>query len=381
MKSFEPEVLLIDASEYSQFLLAEGYHVSAYDSFEEAITGLQTRLQHNLNIPTSCLVVFDTAELVVDEHFANICQQNEIPIIGIDKVATRARAERAKRAGLTDLLRKDDNEVLLTKINAFDKIHSRKNMPANEKKQQLLYRVPWNKRIFDILVSSALLVLLAPLFLSVMIAIRLESKGPVFYWQPRVGTGYRIFRFFKFRSMRVDADKLVGKMSDSNQYGPVKDAELPEPNRQYEKTPLLVGDNYITQENVHLIKKSGSNSQSFFKVKNDPRITKVGQFIRNTSIDELPQLVNVLIGDMSIVGNRPLPLYEAEKLTSDLWAKRFMAPAGITGLWQVTERGKENTTEESRKQLDNTYADQYSFWMDIKILLKTPFAAIQQSNV
>jgi len=88
-----------------------------------------------------------------------------------------------------------------------------------------------------------------------------------------------------------------------------------------------------------------------------------------------------LLGDMSIVGNRPLPLYEAEKLTDDLWTERFMAPAGITGLWQVTERGKSNTTEDSRKMLDIVYARTYTFWGDIKILLKTPLAALQQENV
>ncbi|MEO0334303.1 MAG: sugar transferase, partial [Bacteroidota bacterium] len=110
-------------------------------------------------------------------------------------------------------------------------------------------------------------------------------------------------------------------------------------------------------------------------------ITRVGKIIRNTSIDELPQLFNVLRGDMSLVGNRPLPLYEAEKLTSDDLAKRFMAPAGITGLWQVTERGKSNTSEESRKKLDIEYAEKYSFWLDMKILLKTPLAAFQQENV
>ena len=98
-------------------------------------------------------------------------------------------------------------------------------------------------------------------------------------------------------------------------------------------------------------------------------------------MDELPQLFNVLIGDMSIVGNRPLPLYEAEKLTDDSWSERFMAPAGITGLWQVTERGKANTSDDSRKRLDIQYARTYNFWMDIKILIKTPLAAFQHENV
>ena len=122
--------------------------------------------------------------------------------------------------------------------------------------------------------------------------------------------------------------------------------------------------------------------KTFIKIKDDPRVTKVGKFIRNTSIDELPQLLNVLKGDMSIVGNRPLPLYEAEMLTSDDWSERFMGPAGITGLWQVEKRGKKGAmSEEERKALDNQYARTYSFWGDIKLILRTIPAVFQKENV
>ena len=103
--------------------------------------------------------------------------------------------------------------------------------------------------------------------------------------------------------------------------------------------------------------------------------------MRNTSIDELPQLVNVLIGDMSIVGNRPLPLYEAEKLTTDRYALRFMAPAGITGLWQVEKRGKGAMSEEERLMLDNDYAKNHSFFYDILLILKTIPALFQKESV
>ena len=110
-------------------------------------------------------------------------------------------------------------------------------------------------------------------------------------------------------------------------------------------------------------------------------MTKVGHFIRNTSIDELPQLWNVIKGDMSIVGNRPLPLYEAEKLTTDKYATRFLAPAGITGLWQVEKRGKGKMSEDERLMLDNTYALNHNFWYDIKLILKTIPALFQKENV
>ena len=118
------------------------------------------------------------------------------------------------------------------------------------------------------------------------------------------------------------------------------------------------------------------------KIENDPRVTKVGRFIRKYSIDELPQLFNIIKGDMSVVGNRPLPLYEAEKLTADSSIDRFMAPAGLTGLWQVEERGRGgNMSAEERKQLDITYGQTYSFLLDMKIILRTLTAFVQKGNV
>ena len=110
-------------------------------------------------------------------------------------------------------------------------------------------------------------------------------------------------------------------------------------------------------------------------------MTKVGKFIRKTSIDELPQLWNVLLGDMSIVGNRPLPLYEAEKLTTDKYALRFIAPAGITGLWQVEKRGKSKMSEKERLMLDNIYAKKNSFFSDIMLIVRTLPAIFQKADV
>jgi lipopolysaccharide/colanic/teichoic acid biosynthesis glycosyltransferase len=128
--------------------------------------------------------------------------------------------------------------------------------------------------------------------------------------------------------------------------------------------------------------ENNGTGPTFVKIANDPRITKIGKFIRNSSIDELPQLFNVLKGDMSLVGNRPLPLYEAEQLTSDEWALRFLAPAGMTGLWQVTKRGKGGAMSvEERIGLDLTYAKNYSVWYDIQLILKTIPALFQKENV
>ena len=129
-------------------------------------------------------------------------------------------------------------------------------------------------------------------------------------------------------------------------------------------------------------KKEKAQNNTFIKLENDPRVTRVGRVIRKYSIDELPQLFNILKGDMSIVGNRPLPLYEAELLTSDAYIDRFMAPAGLTGLWQVEKRGDAGKmSAEERKQLDIKYARDFSFWLDMKIIFKTLTAFVQKENV
>lgn len=269
--------------------------------------------------------------------------------------------------------------------------------PLNDTKDPE-YRMPVSKRIFDIAVSLGAIIVLSPVMLLVMLAIRMESKGKVYYISKRVGR--KPFDFYKLRSMRTGSDSELNKLAkEKNQYSASKKAseidfalpcprcaELPE---SVNCSPVLhIGDYNICDYWYNYQKKEVAKSKSaFVKISNDPRITRVGKIIRNTSIDELPQLVNVLKGDMSIVGNRPLPVYEAELLTIDTMSKRFLAPAGITGLWQVELRGRGgNMSEEERKRLDNEYADHfagdsYSFWYDIKLILRTVPALFQKDSV
>jgi lipopolysaccharide/colanic/teichoic acid biosynthesis glycosyltransferase len=282
---------------------------------------------------------------------------------------------------------------------------------AAPKYRMLKFKIPLWKRLFDIVFSLLAIVLLSPIFILTAIAIRLESKGPVIFKSKRVGTNYTVFNFLKFRSMYIDAEDKLKEVAKAagNQYAEKQgdkkttpqeedhtitaplgtEAEMMMMNMGMESDMMisddevmLVGDDYVVAESDYAKEKQAENESAFVKIENDPRVTKVGKFIRKTSIDELPQLFNILKGDMSIVGNRPLPLYEAEKLTVDKSIDRFMAPAGLTGLWQVEERGKGGMmSAEERKQLDILYGQTYNFKLDMKIIFRTLTAFIQKENV
>jgi lipopolysaccharide/colanic/teichoic acid biosynthesis glycosyltransferase len=263
--------------------------------------------------------------------------------------------------------------------------------------QPASYRIPFSKRLFDIVVASAALILLSPVLLIVMIAIRIESKGKVYYTSKRVGQ--KSFDFYKFRSMRTGAEDELKKLAKiRNQYvskEPETELDLNKPCPCAKKenftscSPLLFTESYSICETWYNKQKTmmEKSKPHFIKIPDDPRVTRVGRIIRKTSIDELPQLINVIKGDMSIVGNRPLPIYEAEKLTLDPTAKRFLAPAGLTGLWQVEKRGRKGVmSDEERKHLDNEYAalfleNKYSLFYDMKLIMKTIPVLIQKESV
>lgn len=244
-----------------------------------------------------------------------------------------------------------------------------------------IFKLPLWKRSFDVVFSSMALIFLSPVLLLTALAIRLESPGPVIYTSQRVGSNYNIFGFLKFRSMFKDADKRLKEYQALNQYR--VETEAPTIRQtSADKDTVFVGDDFHLTEEEFLERRKKLKENNFIKLQNDPRITRVGRIIRKYSIDELPQLINILKGDMSIVGNRPLPLYEAEQLTSDEYVERFMAPSGLTGLWQVEKRGTEGIlSPEERKQLDIQYARKFSFWLDMKIIFRTFTAFIQKENV
>lgn len=251
------------------------------------------------------------------------------------------------------------------------------------------FKLPLWKRIFDIVFVSIAILCLSPFLLIVVVAIRLESRGPIIYKSKRVGSNYKVFDFLKFRSMYTGADMQLKKLDDLNVYSIPQNQSLNTEligddsisDIMISDNVLLVSDEFTVAEDSYLTKKDSEQEKAFVKLDNDPRVTKVGRIMRKYSIDELPQLINILKGDMSVVGNRPLPLYEAELLTGDDHIDRFMGPSGLTGLWQVEKRGDNgNLSSEERKQLDIKYAKEFSFMMDVKIILRTFTAFIQKEN-
>jgi lipopolysaccharide/colanic/teichoic acid biosynthesis glycosyltransferase len=325
---------------------------------------------------------------------------SNIPFILITEEYNSKLYIEAFSKGISDYFVSSSTDVndIINRAQAMHKIQTLNIEEIEKSISNKGYKLPITKRIFDVIFASLMLICIAPLMLIIMLAIRLESKGKVYYTAKRVGRN--TFDFYKLRSMRSGSDEMIKKLAkENNQYKKEKTVttiDFFSPCLECSKisgndscSPVLHIDNhkicdYWYNHQKEEIEKSSS---TFIKILNDPRITKIGKFIRNTSIDELPQLINVIKGDMSIVGNRPLPVYEAELLTKDNMSKRFLAPAGITGLWQVELRGKGGKmSEEERMRLDNEYADKftdnnYSFWYDIKLILRTIPGLIQKSTV
>ncbi len=319
-----------------------------YNSFASLDQALSI-IEFGLHPPDA---VFIDTDLSIDGlmQLKDQCRQKAIPLIFYTKKYEEPSKDIALTLGADDYYFGTLTTGFLKRLEFIKKLKEYKNdrvknpHTVSTVSDAPVMKVWSNKRIFDIILSGAALFFLSPIMLLVALAVKLDSKGPVFYISKRAGTGYKIFDFYKFRTMRIGADSEIKKLMHRNQY-------------------------------------SEEGGGVFFKIKDDPRVTKLGAFLRKTSLDEIPQLINVLKGDMSLVGNRPLPLYEAEQLTKDQIAWRFLAPAGITGLWQISKRGKDNMSPEERIQLDMEYAMTNSFWLDLKIIFSTIPAMLQKEAV
>lgn len=326
------------------------------NSFDQALRIVNLSSSGLLPIPDAVLidVPFHRAEFVsfiVSLKAMKRCAA--IPIIYNAKHLSKELAQSlSQKEMIDDVMEMDENfELIANKVSFLKKAKNHPPIPHLDKEQVVkeefrqMYQTEYFKRALDILISIVLIAISFPILVLIAIAIKLDSGGSVFYSSLRAGCRYKVFKLYKFRTMCMDADLLIDSLNHLNQY----DA-------------------------------SENGQAKFLKIINDPRITKVGKFLRKTSLDELPQLFNVLKGDMSLVGNRPLPLYEASSLTTNAFVPRFMAPAGITGLWQVTKRGYEKMSANERINLDILYAKKRSFLLDLKIMMLTPLALFQETD-
>ena len=193
------------------------------------------------------------------------------------------------------------------------------------------------KRFLDVFLSLIGLILLSPIFFIIATIIKLDSKGPVFFVHSRIGEKGKTLGIYKFRTMVTNAEELIKKFT-------------PEQKEEFEKN---------------------------FKLENDPRVTKIGNFLRKTSLDELPQILNILKGELSIIGPRPIVQAELEKYGDD--KEKFLSvKPGLTGYWAAN--GRSDTSYEERIQMELYYVDNMSFWLDIKIFFKTIFAVIKKEG-
>ncbi len=327
----------------------EDFHLdNTFISFLTADDAVQ-KITDDLIKPSAVFIDVDVDKASLQNLYETLLAHCIPYILFTGKFDPEAKCK-AEQLKVDDYLFGAINYSLLKRIDIIRKLKIYKANRESILKSQRSKAIPkvklWRlKRTVDIMVALSAIIILSPILIIIALIIKLESKGPVFYIAKRAGAGYKIFNFYKFRSMRAGADQELKKFAALNQYG------------------------------------TDESDSVFFKIKDDPRITKFGMFLRKTSLDEIPQLLNVLKGDMSLVGNRPLPLYEAEKLTKDQIAWRFLAPAGLTGLWQITKRGKDDMSPEERIHLDMEYAMNNSFLGDMKIILMTFPALLQKEKV
>lgn len=325
------------------------YHYESVDHPATALRWLDSRVESLANFQLPYAVFCNLKWLRDDDfRFADALKAHPdlrfVPLIALADEGDAIDRESLSRHGIDDCYGGMIGWRLLERrLEFLNQYKSR--LLEQARKEHFAFRMPKAKRIFDVAAASIGIVLSAPVWVPIALAIVVESKGPVIYKSKRVGAGYRVFEFLKFRSMYTGADQRIAELRHLNQYG---------------------------EESAGAV---------FVKLVHDPRVTRVGRFIRKYSLDELPQLINVLRGEMSIVGNRPLPLYEAEMLTRDEWSARFLAPAGITGLWQVTKRGQSDMSAEERIALDIAYARNHSLFNDLLILLRTFGAIVQKEAV
>lgn len=284
-------------------------------------------------VDNKCKAEAERMELLSDlEHFSEVLDRHVVDEVVIALPIQSFYSEIREALSLCE---EQGLKVRFIADMLFDSSHAKSTIEYMDDAPFLtLYRGPHDgfllriKRIMDITISAPALILLAPLFVMIGILIRLESRGPIFFVQERVGYNKRRFKFYKFRTMTSDAEDRQAEMEHLNEMsGPV------------------------------------------FKIKDDPRVTKIGKILRKTSMDELPQLFNVLKGDMSLVGPRPLPIRDYKRFEKNWQKRRLSIRPGLTCLWQI--QGRNELPFAKWIELDMEYIDHWSILLDLRILVKT----------
>ncbi|MEM7368868.1 MAG: sugar transferase [Bacteroidota bacterium] len=248
---------------------------------------------------------------------------SSIPFLAVSSQIDPASSKQVLGYGMDDLYAYPlDRSRLETRIRFLKTYHSSLRSPTLPPPAFNDFSPSEPKRMLDVWVALIGLLMLSPLMLLIALLIKVRTGGPVLHITKCAGTGYHVFSLYKFQTMTADR---------------------------------MLSDGQTVR-------------------------TSLGKWLRKYNLDELPQLINILRGDMSLVGNRPLPLSEAEQLTTDQWSKRFLAPAGVTGLWQIARRRKKHLSEADRHQMDIDYVDDASFWNDIRLIIKTIMILLQRST-
>ena len=294
------------------------------------------------------------------------------------------------QAGVNNTLPPHAEEDSIQSMNAY--LRARKDSKLKEfsethRKVLNTFRLPMWKRTFDILFAGTAVIILSPLLIGTAIAVRAESKGKVIYKSQRVGSNYQIFNFLKFRSMYTNADKRLKELNALNQYQ-IEEVESSDEDPEIrfddlvgtpdEEENLLISDDFVISEEDFIKKKEKTQQNAFVKIENDPRVTRVGRFIRKYSIDELPQLFNILKGDMSLIGPRPLLVQYLPRYNEEQHHRHDVRP-GLTGYAQA--HGRNAVSWEEKFAMDVWYVNHVSMKTDIKVILDTVKTVVKKEGI
>jgi lipopolysaccharide/colanic/teichoic acid biosynthesis glycosyltransferase len=340
-------------------------------SVEEAIPKFSSE---NINPK---LIIYDENSVTTIEVAKQKLQENsgtsKVPFIALVNSITLEKKHLLKSSGITDIIKKpldkDKHELL---INSLLKLNLNVKTSCEHKRKIAFRKTTYGKRAIDVSLSSTCLILTSPVFLLVSLLIKIESKGSIITKSKKVGSGYRIFTSYNFScEKKVTKTSLVSNFKTSSSGLTKEIHQIEKEAFSNNKNPLLFGDEKSINESTHLLNNTSLHKTQLFDGCPEITLTKIGSILRKTKIEKLPQLINVFLGDLSIIGNLPLSVNDAEKRTTDEWTERFLAPAGLTNLRKIHKsNSSKNYHQKAHKQMDNEYARTFSTRKDAQLVIK-----------